>query len=836
LALRDADRSVTYAEFDARTNGVAQRLLEQGGDAPLIVVAPLGIPSMELLYGGVKAGRLVVPLDPRWPREQWLAVAKRTHGQLVVPDDATRARLPALGGRSPLLAPDLLAGEAADPHLAIDPEAPAFVFFTSGSTGAPKGTIAGHGMAVGVIEMYDVVPDDRLCLVAPLSFITGALAAVGVLLTGASGHFFDIMNADLATLPGWLIDNEITLMGLNVTAIGMIANALNQEGRTVDSLRFVGHGGEAGSPQHFAECRRAFPNAEFGYGYGMTETSSATDHRIGSTVEPEGGPMPVGRPVPSVEIDIVDDSGQHVRDGETGEIWVTGRRVALGYWDEPALTAERFIFHADGRRTVRTGDLGRWRPDGLLEYVGRNDQRIKVHGQLVDLSLVEHELKQLPRVRDAAVSAVPTDDGGHRVVAHVIVDDDQVVTVGELRRGLAPRLPPYAIPRAFFRLKEMPRTHNDKVDRERLRESAVGALPLESPFVAPRDDRERAVAAQFAAVLGVDDVGAHDDFFELGGDSLSVVELLAGLADDLDLHLSANELLEEATVEAVAARLGRAQPGPERLLVRVNRVDGPPLYCVPGAGDTPVQLRPLGRRLPGVAVHAFAYRGIDRRALPDRTVAAIARRNLTGLRRQDSSGSYRLLGFSFGGTVALEMAQQLVAAGDEVDLLVLLEPAFVLASPSLAARARAHTAEMQTVAADAHPGPDLRARVSRAAALAHDAFRYARARARYATAGVVVRHGLAQHRVFLGFHEWMIRAYRPRPYAGRTVVIGAPGYFEQMGRALDVVLGPASDTGSRRDVQVVNARHSDLVREPSVAEVAYHLEQVLDAQTWHASQ
>jgi thioesterase domain-containing protein/acyl carrier protein len=471
----------------------------------------------------------------------------------------------------------------------------------------------------------------------------------------------------------------------------------------------------------------------------------------------------------------------------------------------------------------------------MLEYLGRNDRRIKVHGQLVDLADVEHELKALNAVRDAAVSAVPRDDGSHDVVAHVVLRDDRTVTVGDLRRALGSRMPPYAIPRAFFRMKAMPRTLNDKIDRVRLRESAVGALPLDSPFVAARDETERAVARLFAQVLGIERLGVYDDFFELGGDSLSVVELVAALGEELALELSANELLEDATVAAVAARLADGGRRNGSALVRVNHGTGRPLFCVPGAGGAPVQLRPLGRRLARTAVHAFAYEGMDRRAFPDRSIPAIARRNIAALRAVSDGHPWRLLGFSFGGAVALEMAQQMQAAGDTIEMLVLLEPALTVVGESLIERSRRHTAEANATARRDHPGTDLRATAHRATALARDAARYVQARARYETAGIVRRHGVAQHDAFLGFHQWLSRSYRPSPWAGRTIVIGARNYFETFEPALDVVLGPASEAGRRQDVEVVNAQHSDLVREPAVAEVAYHLVPLLD-QTWQAEQ
>jgi thioesterase domain-containing protein/acyl carrier protein len=437
-------------------------------------------------------------------------------------------------------------------------------------------------------------------------------------------------------------------------------------------------------------------------------------------------------------------------------------------------------------------------------------------------------VQQLPHVRDAVVSSVPADDGGHRIVAHVVLDaftGGEPVTVASLRRGLATRLPPYAIPRAFFQIKEVPQMLTGKVDRVGLRESAIGALPLETAFVEPRDARERQVARLFAEVLAVPRVGVLDDFFELGGDSLSAVDLLAGLDEEFGLELSASDLLRQATVEAVAARVADERTTLVRSVVQVNDGAGRPLFCVPGAADTPLQFRPLGRRLADVAVHAFAYRGIDHRAVPDLAISAIARRNVTAMRGVDPVGPYRLLGYSFGGAVALVMAQQLRDAGDEVELLALLEPTLWSARPWEPAEP-GHFERVRERAISATPGRDAHARIGQLRMMGGAATRYVRRQAQTCTAGVVVRRGLAQHDVFMRLHGWLLRTHRLQPYGGRSVVLASPGYLELVRDVLDDVLPPESAGGRRTDVAVSGA-HLDLVREPSVAGVARALDLVL---------
>jgi thioesterase domain-containing protein len=285
----------------------------------------------------------------------------------------------------------------------------------------------------------------------------------------------------------------------------------------------------------------------------------------------------------------------------------------------------------------------------------------------------------------------------------------------------------------------------------------------------------------------------------------------------------------DATVEGVTARLGPRRKHREQTLVAVTTGTGRPLFCVPGAADTPVQYRALGRRLPDHPLMSFTYRGMNGRARPDRSVVAIARRNVAAMRAVDPLGPYAVGGFSFGATVALEMAGQIVTAGGEVEVLFLLEPSIGGDAPSSTfEQVRTSAAGFGRRARESAPGSGMRARAARAGAFSGAAYRYLRRELYSASTGLVVRRGLAQHDAFYQLHQRVGRTHQPTPFQGPTLVVGSREYFDLFGPLLDRLLPPRADGRGRRDI-VVAGRHLDLVREPNVAEVARALEDYFPA-------
>ena len=407
--------------------------------------------------------------------------------------------------------------------------------------------------------------------------------------------------------------------------VGLRALATTTPPGALGCLRIVGFGAETLYWRDIELGRQMCgPETMFVNVLGSTEAGHVTSFDVTPDVPLGEGPVPVGTPDPGVELRLVDADDEPVAHGEPGGIVVVRHGwLALGYWNDPELTRRHFFREPDGRRGFRTADSARWRDDGLLEHVDRIDSRVKVHGAMVATSEVEVALIAHPDVADAAVVAVP-DVTGLRLVAYVVPRAGAALSAWKLRRDLAASLSSTSVPSAFVAVESLPRTIRSKVDR--------AALPPPPPPVRHRPYREpegneRDLAEIFASVLGLERVGLDDDFFELGGDSLGVVELLAAIADRFSVDLSASTVLDAPTVAELALRLSHRRPRDASPVVPLRTdVEGPRFFCVTGGGAPAISLRALSEAMPDVNFYAVQPRGLEERALPDHSVTAAARR------------------------------------------------------------------------------------------------------------------------------------------------------------------------------------------------------------------
>jgi thioesterase domain-containing protein/acyl carrier protein len=395
----------------------------------------------------------------------------------------------------------------------------------------------------------------------------------------------------------------------------------------------------------------------------------------------------IGCPLPNYGIFILGPDLEPVPPGIAGEIYIAGLGLARAYHKRPALTAEKFVPHpfadSPGQRLYRSGDLGRWLPGGKVEFLGRADEQVKLRGYRIELGEIESVLLQQSGVGQAAV-AIREDEPGEKKIIAYITPGKSVPDVTQIIAGLRAVLPEYMIPSAIMTLDTLPLSSNGKLDRKALPKPLRTARGISTSVQSyPRDNTETLVAQIWADVLGVDEVDIHANFFDLGGHSMSAVVVAAKLSNMYGRRISVARLFQSPTVEQFSSYLRQdVAREPAGTIVPIQlRGSLPPLFCVHPAGGLANAYVQLARQLgPDQPLYAFQAAGFEERHQGPTSIEAMAAAYISGLRAVAPAGPYRLLGWSLGGLIAYEMAQQLVSAGQTVSFLALLDSAAIVKS------------------------------------------------------------------------------------------------------------------------------------------------------------
>ncbi|WP_455901355.1 non-ribosomal peptide synthase/polyketide synthase [Rhodococcus gordoniae] len=576
--------SLTYAEFDARVNRLARRLISEGV-GPESTVALAMRRSVELLvgmYAVAKAGGAYVPVDPDQPDERNAYILDAAAPVVVLSTERDDFVVP--GERSvPSLAIDTLdLSDVSDASIAdgervapLRASNTAYVIFTSGSTGRPKGVAVPHAAIVNQLlwkrEYFGLGVDDAVLLKTVATFdlsvweFWSALVSGGrVVIASADGH------RDPAYLNRLLTERAVTT--LHVVPSMLEALMVDADGVLAPSLRHILAIGEALPPataQRFLTHNRArLVNL-----YGPTE--AAVSVTAGDVTDTSGASVPIGVPEWNTRVYVLDERLHPVPAGVAGELYLAGAQLARGYFGRADLSAERFVASpfGDGERLYRTGDLVRWTRDGQLDYLSRTDFQVKVRGFRIELGEIESALRAMDALRDVAVIAREDERVGTQLVAYVVPAEAEALDVATVRSDLAKRVPSYMVPSAFVTLDALPLNVNGKLDRRALPEPIFETREFRTP-VSPA---EQAVAAVFAEVLGVEQVGLDDDFFELGGNSLLATQVASRLGAALGAKVPVRALFENTAVESLAGAVESQRGEDRRPLEAVERPTRIPL-------------------------------------------------------------------------------------------------------------------------------------------------------------------------------------------------------------------------------------------------------------------
>ncbi|HYW11292.1 MAG TPA: amino acid adenylation domain-containing protein [Longimicrobium sp.] len=579
-------RSMTYGELDAASERVARRLraLRLGAEARVGIAMERGPDLIAAVLGVLKAGGVYVPLDADFPPAR-LAFMRADAGiaALVVADDVPAALADFAGPVLRMNAIDRVSshadgadadeadGNGTDSFAAA--ESLASVLYTSGSTGTPKGIGVAHRGIVRLVRgtnWADLERGARVSQTASVSFDAFSMEVWGALLNGGCvvGIDRDTLLSP-AALRTRVREGRITTLFLTPAVFNEVAREAPD---TFTGIEVV-TGGEAAEPESFRRAQRAGPRWLANV-YGPTENASLSTVHPVQALPDDAVSVPIGRPVASSTVYVLDERMEPCPAGVPGELYVGGEGVARGYVGRPGLTADRFVpdpFGAAGARLYRTGDRGRWLPEGAIEFLGRVDAQVKIRGFRIEPGEVEAALRALPEVLDAAV-AVRADADGAPALAAYVVPGGQADAAG-VRARLAERLPHYMVPATFTLLDALPLTGTGKVDRRALPDPAP--IPsAEAGFEPPATDDERAIAAAWAEALGIDRIGATDGFFALGGHSLRAVRIVARIDEALGVRLPVSALFESPTVRGLAERVARARESDPSLADRLAWLEG----------------------------------------------------------------------------------------------------------------------------------------------------------------------------------------------------------------------------------------------------------------------
>jgi amino acid adenylation domain-containing protein len=572
LAVKSPERSFTYDDLNQTANRLARKILSLRGERveAIALLFDHGASILAAMLGVLKTGKFYLVLDPTYPPDRLAYMLADSGADLVITDTKNLSLVSELtkDGKEAVNMEDL------DDSISTDnldfypvPDALAMLVYTSGSTANPKGAMHSHQSVLvevrNLTNAWCISSQDHWLLYTSMSFANSVRTIYGALLNGGSVYPYDLKEYGFSALPDWLLSNRITILRTLPTTFRNFMATLPSK-LSFPDVRILSIGGEPMLQGDVDLFNRHFaPPCVIVHGMGPTECFMVCLIYIPHGTHIDESKLAIGWPARDKEVLLLDESGREVQVGEVGEICVKSRYISLGYWNDPDRTRAAFLRDPldSTLRIYRTGDLGIRAENGCLTHVGRVDFQVKIRGFRIDVSEIEVALRAIDGIKDAVVVGREDSVGEKRLVAYFVASTAPAITATQIRKSLARVIPDYMIPSAFVCLEAIPLTPNGKTDRLRLPLPSHARPKLDVPFAAPTTTMEKDLSTIWSEVLVLDTVGIHDNFFDLGGNSLLATKVAVRVLKELKVEIALKTLFKAPTIAQLAAEITERDAG-----------------------------------------------------------------------------------------------------------------------------------------------------------------------------------------------------------------------------------------------------------------------------------
>lgn len=686
-AIVTPDARLTYQELDTQSDRLAASLTGDDRSAyrkPVMLLADHRAPAIVGLLGILKAGGHCAPIDPDLPPRSLRSILNTLSPTVVLAAQENAALARSLTADSPselLIIEDALKSSRSAPSVeaSVTIDDYACIYFTSGSTGEPKGVIHDHktlmNWAMTDVRRLGFGPDDRFALLFRLPFSASRISLYGALLSGATLYVYDVRNMGVSDLWEAVAEDRISVLSSFPSFFRQACQSVPRL-PSLPNLRLIHVAGEAARSSDVKLFQSLMPEQTIlTVQLGSTEAGPITEHMFDHSTETDTGVASNGYPVQDKSVLIIGDDGQALPNGQIGQIVVQSPFLSVGYWQSEELNAAKFATIED-KRSFLSGDLGMIRSDGTLHFIGREDTQVKINGHRVELGEIDSALASLDWVNEAVAAIKNDEQGKPHLIAYYTADEQTSASLMAFRSALLPLLPDVMIPMEYVHIEELPRTSSGKIDRAALPAPDFRWLGLRDTYLRPRTIVETKLVSIWERALGISPIGIRDQFVELGGVSLDAIRILSEIKQTFHQKIDIEDFFDAGTVQEQAqlVRVARSS-GPRPSLVPIS-LEGsrPSLYCFHPMGGLVRLYDRLSKFLgPDQPVLGLRAQGLSGSSRPLDSVEAMSRHYVKEIREYQPSGPYIFCGFSFGGAIAYEAARQLHDQGFRDSYAILID-------------------------------------------------------------------------------------------------------------------------------------------------------------------